>query len=134
MKVLVCGRERFTDRNKIFGELDRIEYERGKFDVVMQFGGSCGGGPDSVVRDWVWEGNEFEQPPRRMLRTFHHDWDNHGPAAHLRTYEKIILSDPPDLVIVFGPEQGPHRPFVRCAEAASIPVVSIAFEGSARAS
>lgn len=130
IKVLVCGRERFTDRKFIFNELGRLEYENGPFDVVMQFGSGAGGGPDSCVRDWVWEtGWEGEGP---KLLTYRHDWDRLGPGAHLTTYATILETNPPDLIIVFGPEQGPHRILVRRACAQRIKIIEFPFSALAK--
>jgi hypothetical protein len=128
VKVLVCGRERFTDRDFIHGALARLDDERGPFTTVMQFGDGSGAGPDSQVRDWVWENEVSRSGHPRKLRTYSHCWDIFGPGAHHKTYDEILENDAPDLVIVFGPEQGSHRPFVRRAREAGIEIIEFPFE------
>lgn len=134
MKVLVCGRERFTNRKAIHFALDKTDYERGSFTEVAQFGSGSNGGPDAQVRMWVWERwplKTLSGPWKQhlpALKTHHHDYDRFGPGAHHKTYERVLKDDPPDLVIVLGPEQGTHRPFVRAARARGIEIVEFAFE------
>jgi hypothetical protein len=68
MIVLVCGGRNYSDRARVFRELDRLAAERGPFTRVVQGGAS---GADSLARDWTWERYGVQ-----AIKTLHAHWDD----------------------------------------------------------
>jgi YspA, cpYpsA-related SLOG family len=93
--VLVCGGRDFTDRETVFGELDRLHRER-RITLVVHGGAH---GADELAGEWA-------SSRRIACRVFHADWRAYGKAAGPIRNKQMIDEGRPDLVVAFEGGRG----------------------------
>jgi YspA, cpYpsA-related SLOG family len=117
MRLLVCGSRTWTDRARLWQDLDRLVAEHGDGQVVLIEGDARGAdrlaGQLARRRGWA-------------LERYPADWTRHGRAAGFRRNARMLREGRPELVVAFtvGPLEGSRgtADMVRRARAAGVPV------------
>lgn len=114
MRVLVCG-GRDYDRDRVWNELNRLDLERGPFDVFIH---GCNGNAD-------WEADNVASSLGRKVCGFRAEWERLGKKAGPARNERMLRDGKPDLVIAFPGGRG-TADMVRRARAAGVEVLQVA--------
>jgi YspA, cpYpsA-related SLOG family len=110
MRVLVCGGRDYSDRDHLFGVLDR-KYRERPFSHLIHGSAS---GADSLADEWASNNHVFRLP-------FLAEWELHGKAAGPIRNARMLEEGKPDLVIAFPGGKGTSN-MIRQALSAGIPV------------
>lgn len=112
MRVLVCGGRDFSDRNRVYDQLDAIHVKT-PIECLIE------GGADGVDHfACLWSAKRDVTSHQRFTA----DWAIHGRAAGPIRNARMLAEGRPDLVVAFPGGRG-TADMVRKAEAAGIPVV-----------
>lgn len=125
--VLVCGGRDYTDRERVYRELD---YEHAQFPISMIINGSAAGA-DKFGWDWAIE---------RGVPTegYSADWNVYGRRAGPMRNQMMLDHGKPELVIAFpsksmdapGSKNSGTADMIRRAGLAGVPVKKIERSGS----
>jgi hypothetical protein len=113
MKILVCGGRDYTNRARVYAELDAL---REKHDVIIVIQGGAQGA-DRLARGWCIERHS-------ELWNYHADWEKHGKAAGPIRNQRMLDDGKPDLVLAFPGGRG-TADMVKRAEAAGVAVCTM---------
>jgi hypothetical protein len=115
VRILVCGGRHYSDRDKVFLQLDWLA-ARYFGDLFLIEGGAQGA--DRWAREWRAD---------RLIpgRTFLADWERLGKKAGPLRNARMLKEGRPDLVVAFPGKRG-TRNMIEQARAASVPVIRIA--------
>jgi hypothetical protein len=114
LRVIICGGRDYDDRRTLFTTLDRIDLERGPFDVLIHGNAR---GADSIADAWA---KSHKVPVLAVLP----DWQRHGKAAGPVRNRRMITDCAPNLVIAFPGGRGTAN-MINQARAAKIEVIEI---------
>lgn len=113
VRVLVCGGRAYTDKARVFRELDELEETRG-IQIVLHGGAP---GADDCAEAWANQ--------RGVLsRWWKAEWNKHGRAAGPIRNETMLREGKPDLVLAFPGGRG-TADMVRRALAAGVEVIEV---------
>lgn len=108
-RLAVTGGRRYTNRFKVYGDLDRVLAKRGR--IVLIHGN--GTGADALAKEWAIS--------RRMPHiAFPADWDGLGKAAGPRRNQQMVDSGL-DGCVAFPGNRGTADMVARCKKA-GVPV------------
>lgn len=114
MRVLVCGGRDYTDRDKVFAELDSL-HNAHHFTYLIEGGAR---GADRLAYAWaISHGIHGMEYPA--------EWDEYGHAAGPIRNRRMLDHGKPDLVVAFPGGSG-TADMIGLARAAGVPVVEIA--------
>ena len=113
LRVLVCGGRDYTDRDRVYRELDAVRRRRN--DITVLEGGAFGA--DYYARGWCMSGGA-------LCETYEADWQAHGRAAGPIRNQEMLDEGKPDLVIAFPGGRG-TADMIRRARAAGVEVVEV---------
>lgn len=113
MRVLVCGGRDFTDRDRVFRELDDLHVQK-PITLVIHGGAK---GADRSAEAWAMS---RAVPFRRFLA----DWKTLGKGAGPVRNARMLADGKPDVVVAFPGNRG-TADMVRKAFAANVPVVRV---------
>jgi hypothetical protein len=112
-RVLVCGGRDYSDRDRVFAVLDKLDGGPG-IDTIIEGGAR---GADRLAREWAY----FQNVP---CAVFEADWENQGSFAGPARNKRMLDEGKPDLVIAFPGGRG-TADMVRKARKAGVEVVEI---------
>lgn len=116
MRVLVCGGRNYTDRARVFAELD-VVLSLAPLDSVMVIQGGAAGA-DAFARSWCIDRRvEYVNVPA--------DWKTYGKQAGPIRNQKMVSKYRPELCLAFPGGRGTADMVTR-AKSANIKVVEIA--------
>lgn len=93
--MLVCGGRDYTNRERIYAELDRLHALR-PIGVLIH---GCARGADAIAAKWAFEHGISVNP-------FPADWSTHGKKAGPMRNEKMLAEGKPDVVFAFPGGKG----------------------------
>jgi hypothetical protein len=111
--VLVCGGRDYSDRDRVFAELDALAAYR-RLGVVIH---GAETGVDSLAGAWA-------QARGVHCRAYPANWDTDGKAAGLLRNQQMLDVENPDLVVAFSGGRGTNDMVTR-ARAAGIEILEI---------
>jgi hypothetical protein len=115
MRILICGGRDYTDLDRIYRALNRLE-ERLNFDLTV-IHGDCPTGVDAAADVWaLWAGYE-----RVKFPVTREEWGRLGLRAGPLRNQRMIDEGHPDAVVAFPGARG-TADMVRRARAAGLPV------------
>lgn len=122
MIVLVCGGRDYSDRARLFNELDRLERECGKPFRGLIHGAARGA--DRLAAEW--QALRIKYNDQLWTAGYPANWDAHGKAAGpLRNQHMLDQNPGIELVIAFPGGKG-TADMVAKARKKGIPVVEVA--------
>lgn len=95
MRVLVCGGRDFTDRDRLFAELDQIHQENG---ITLLIHGEARGA-DRLADEWAAARSVWVAP-------FPADWKAFGRAAGPMRNRIMLTKGEPDMIVAFPGGRG----------------------------
>lgn len=95
MNVLVCGGRNYSDRSKVFDELEILHAFNMKLCVIS--GGATGA--DALAEEWAR--SKIGKREGVSFRGFRADWTKHGKAAGPIRNQTMLDKGKPDLVLAF---------------------------------
>lgn len=98
LRVLVCGGRDYSDRGKVYRELNKLCGEvnpLGTVDLVIIHGASRGA--DSIADDWA-VANRCQVLPFPVNKD---DWYKYGKAAGPIRNKQMLVEGKPDVVLAF---------------------------------
>lgn len=113
MKVLVCGGRHYTDTNRIFTVLDKLNEEHG-IDCVIE---GAANGADRLAGAWA-------RARGKGLCEFPADWETHGRSAGPIRNKQMLDEGKPDLVVAFPGGRGTAN-MVWQAKKAGVSVIKV---------
>lgn len=114
LRVLVCGGRDYADRDRVWNELSRLDFERGRFAVVIH---GYASGVDAEADNWALACG-------RRVCGFRAEWHRLGRAAGPVRNQRMIDEGKPDLVIAFPGGRG-TADMTRRARAAGLEVIEV---------
>lgn len=114
MRLLVCGGRDYSDRRTLFTTLDRIDLERGPFDLLIHGNAR---GADEIADSWARSHNI-------TVVAVLPDWQRYGKTAGPVRNRKMITAHAPDLVIAFPGGKGTAN-MIKLARDAGIEVIEV---------
>jgi hypothetical protein len=114
MKIIVCGGRDYSDRKTLFTTLDRIDLERGPFDILIHGNAQ---GADTIADAWARSHNV-------TVVAVLPEWQRHGKAAGPVRNRKMITTYSPDLVVAFPGGRGTAN-LIKLAREAGIEVIEV---------
>lgn len=114
LRVLVCGGRDFTDRARLFREMDRIKATE---SIGLLIHGAARGA-DSMAGEWA-------KMRRVEVRAFPAEWERLGRKAGPVRNQQMLDEGKPDLVVAFPGGHG-TADMVRRAQGAGLRVVRAA--------
>jgi hypothetical protein len=114
MRVIVCGGRDYSDRDRAFAVLDKLDSEAG-IDRMIQGGAR---GADRLAKEWAY----FQNVP---CDQYDADWEAFGNLAGPKRNKAMLDEGNPDLVIAFPGGAG-TRNMIRQARKAGVEVIEIA--------
>jgi predicted Rossmann-fold nucleotide-binding protein len=95
MRVIVCGGRHYTDREKVFEELDALAEKHGWLTIIE------GGAPGADYLGKCWAQERYHGSV-----TFVADWRKNPVSAGPIRNEKMMREGKPDLVLAFPGQKG----------------------------
>lgn len=111
MRVLVCGRRTYNERDVVWGFLDALHAKSG-IAIILNGGAR---GADRLAMEWAID---HKVPHKSYLA----NWQVYGHAAGPIRNQRMLNEGKPDLVVAFPGGKG-TRDMVRKATAAGVAVV-----------
>lgn len=111
--VLVCGGRDYTDRDRVFAALDKLD---AKHQIMLLVHGGATGA-DSLADEWAKE----RGVPRLPFPVTKDDWDTYGKAAGPVRNQQMLDTACPHACVAFPGGSGTEDMVQRC-EAAGVPV------------
>lgn len=133
MRVLVCGGRYYTDRLRVYAELDRIEGATPIKEPFVLVHGACGTGADDLADEWAANSciaiDDYPADwtdlshPDAVIRT-RRDGTKYDALAGHRRNQRMLDEGKPDLVVAFPGGTG-TADMVRRARKAGVEVREI---------
>lgn len=122
MIVLVCGGRDYNDREKLHGELNRLEQESGRLIIGLIHGAARGA--DTLAKEWMDERVAWNK--RLWSAGYPADWATHGKAAGPIRNQHMLDQNPGIELVVAFPGGSGTADMVRRAKTKGIKVVEVA--------
>jgi hypothetical protein len=111
MKVLVCGGRAYSDRKRVFDELDKLRPDR----IIH---GGCPTGADTLADEYA------DHRAGIFVTVYRADWKKYGRAAGPIRNAQMATEGKPDMVLAFPGGAG-TRNMVTIAKSLGIPTVTV---------
>lgn len=115
LRVLVCGGRDYSDRRRLYAEMDRLYEEHGKRFSTLIAGGA--NGADTLAHDWAgYKGLSTD--------IYRANWKRDGRAAGPLRNARMLREGKPDLVVAFPGGRGTAN-MVKQAREAGVLVIEV---------